>query len=95
MFECDCCRRRETDHFMTIFVFALLILIVGGVLSWFFKANASIAHRIGSASALTACLLGLVSVCPVFFNGIAFSGCFAWGLPCESVVLEVDALSAL
>jgi len=80
---------------MTLFLGGLIILLVGGIGSFFAGRRPGLASASGAASAVTGSLLAVVPALRTLSNGLAESLRLSWDMPIGSFFIEIDPLSAL
>lgn len=79
---------------MTIFLGALAIMVVGGVMALFFQRQPRSALTIGFGSASLGCIAGLFPAIQTLFDGEVLTFRQPWRVPYGELFLQVDALSA-
>lgn len=79
---------------MTIFLGALAIMMVGGVMALLFQRQARTALTIGFGSAALGCIAGLFPAIQTLFAGDVLTFRQPWRVPYGELFLQVDALSA-
>ncbi|MFA5793951.1 MAG: proton-conducting transporter membrane subunit [Candidatus Brocadiia bacterium] len=78
---------------MILFIFALLILLLGGIGSLLMSHTPRIGFKIGSYGAIAGSLIGLISTILMLINGLTETAVFNWGIPGAEISLEIDGLS--
>lgn len=80
---------------MQMLLISLLLFLVGGTVSLLFSRSGRMASIIGAGSAFAASIIGLVPASYSLFSGVSQQLKYPWAMPCGSLSLEIDPLSAL
>lgn len=79
---------------MDVLLLAVAVLIVSGIISLFVGQTGRILGTIGAGGAVVGCLIGLIPVLQILFDGYESSIVLPWSIPFGSFSAGLDALSA-